>query len=909
MKEILITSSVLIAVIMLLRRLFRKRVSQRLIYAAWLLVALRLLIPFQFGRSQFSIVTAVEKAEANSAPIQQVQQALDKPVAGPSREELYDRLLNEYLQENQAPETPDAPQVPETPEMPQPPVTVTPEVEQSIQTQVEKQISSPSVLDILATLWILGICSMGIWFITANLLFMARARRGSIPFEDQKYRIRVSSNISTPCIVGLFRPVIYLTPECAEQEDTRTHVLTHEKAHLRHGDHIWALVRCLCLCIYWFNPLVWVAAAQSRRDCELACDESALKELGDAQRIAYGKTLLDIVSQSVSPSHLIHTATAMNESKKQLAERVNFIVKKPRNLLIAGISLLLTAAIVTGCAFAGGSDKNATDSQNPPSGTEPSANSWEISDELKSQIKQEYLGTIADHSCTAADVKMIVVSQVDAGIALFISCNCGSIDLNASWEELRFEYVADMDFYIPSSWWLSFYQDGSFNTLSGAYNLGHLTYPELRTIWDDYHSQFPAALEYWKQRNPGLSAPPLRDSSGLDYHVNEDGKTCTITGTGVCNELNVVIPETIDGYQVTAIGEMAFWPKKIISIIMPDSITSIGYAAFKQCHALRSVVLSNNLTSIGKQAFMDCTSLTSINLPDSLTYLGGAAFSECIALTSINIPAGITSIEGWTFDGCKKLSQVSLPAGLTGIGEVAFQGCRSLTTVSLPQSLSSIGRSAFQASGLTNLIIPEGVTTIEDSAFAYCHSLTEVTIPGSVKSIGQMAFRSCSSLQHIHISANLTQIGQEAFAECGNLTSITVEDGNSRYAGTGNCLIDLQESTIILGGKDSKISSDGSIKIIGELAFFNRTEQTQIVIPNGTQRILRQAFLNCSNLTDIYIPVSVTAIDCVFEGCPSEITIHYAGTVAQWCTISLATPLGDSLQTINVICADGELSI
>lgn len=366
MKEVLITSSVLIAVVLLLRRLFRKKVSQQLIYAAWLLVALRLLIPIQFGKSQFSIATLVEKTEANSAPIQKVQQALREPVAGPSREELYDHLLNEYLQENPVPEVPDTPEVPVRP---QKPVTITPEVEQSIQAQVEEQINGPTMLDILTAVWIVGICGMGAWFLTANLLFMIRAKRGSVPFEDKHHRIRVSPNVPTPCVVGLFRPVIYLTAECAENEELRSHVLTHEKTHLRHGDHIWALVRCLCLCIYWFNPLVWIAAAQSRRDCELACDESALRKLGDSQRIAYGKTLLDIVAHSMSPVHLLETATAMNETKKQLTERVNFIVKQPRNLIVAAISLLLIAALTAGCAFMGSTPATTPSKGDPPAVT------------------------------------------------------------------------------------------------------------------------------------------------------------------------------------------------------------------------------------------------------------------------------------------------------------------------------------------------------------------------------------------------------------------------------------------------------------------------------------------------------------------------------------------------------------
>lgn len=380
MKAIVIASSLLIAVILLLRWLFRGKVSQRLIYGAWLLVALRLLIPIQFGQSLFSVATLTQKVEAQSQPIQQFQQAMNDPVSGPSREELYDQLVNDYLQKNpvpEAPDPPDAPVTPDAPAVPDKPVTLSPQAQQSIEAQVEEQITGPTLSDILTAVWIVGICAMAGWFLGANLLFLSRVKKGAVALERGKIRIRISPNVPTPCLVGFFRPVIYLTPDCAEDEQRKTHVLTHELSHLRHGDHIWALVRCVCLCIYWFNPLVWVAAVQSRRDCELACDESALKKLGDEQRIAYGKTLLNIVTQSMSPVHLLETATAMNETKKQLKERVNFIIKKPKNLIIAVISLLLIAALTAGCVFTGsaplatvqGSDSPTSSAPPPVNGT------------------------------------------------------------------------------------------------------------------------------------------------------------------------------------------------------------------------------------------------------------------------------------------------------------------------------------------------------------------------------------------------------------------------------------------------------------------------------------------------------------------------------------------------------------
>lgn len=340
MNEVLITSSVLIAVLLLARWLFRGRVSHRLIYAAWLLVALRLLIPVQIGQWQYSFASLTDKIEA-FAPVSQV---LDAPVAGPTQQELYDQLLEQYLQEN-----PPATSDPDAPKM------ISPVIQEQLEQQAREQITMPTLSEVLCAIWIVGICGMAAWFLTANLLFALRAKKDADPLPgcDSKVPVMVSPNVPTPCLAGFFRPVIYLTPACAEDEQIRRHVLTHELTHLRHGDHIWSLLRCICLCVYWFHPLVWIAAAQSRRDCELACDEGALKQLSDDERIAYGKTLLDTVAQSMSPVYLLQTPTAMNETKRQLKERVQFIAKKRKNWLIAAICLVLIAAITTGCAFLG----------------------------------------------------------------------------------------------------------------------------------------------------------------------------------------------------------------------------------------------------------------------------------------------------------------------------------------------------------------------------------------------------------------------------------------------------------------------------------------------------------------------------------------------------------------------------
>lgn len=364
MKEILITSSVLIAVLLLLRLVFAKKVSRVLIYGAWALVALRLLIPVQIGEIDFSILTS---AKPVTEAITQIEQ---RPVSGQTKEEVYQDIVADYIQKDQ---TVFIPEVQEQikQEISQGAVNreeifdkiqqarpdqeiFIPEVQEQVQQQVEETADPITLGQIAAIVWLAGVVVMAAWFMIVNLRHSRMLWKNREKLDrESPIPVYVSEKVGSPCLAGLFRPAIYLTPESAEDPTVLRHVLTHELTHYAHKDHIWSVVRCVCLCVYWFDPLVWVAAWFSRRDCELACDEGALKRLGEGERIAYGKSLLDVVSHASTPANLIQTATSMNESKKQLKERVNFIVKKQKISIIAAVCMVIVCAIVAGCAAAG----------------------------------------------------------------------------------------------------------------------------------------------------------------------------------------------------------------------------------------------------------------------------------------------------------------------------------------------------------------------------------------------------------------------------------------------------------------------------------------------------------------------------------------------------------------------------
>lgn len=324
-------SSFFIVMIILFRKLCGNKISMRLQYGLWLLVALRLLVfPMPSIESDLSWMKYLQKYE-NAITQRMVQAKI--PYLSEVTTVSATVSTTTLSEENQ--ET-----VAQTP--------------QSTQQVVKRswEISNVPLLWVVGEIIRLGWLVMIIFFAGYNILFARYLYKNRMPYEGCKARLKVYlvEHLPSPCLYG---KSIYITPDVTTDEKKLQHVIAHEQGHFRQGDMLWSMVRCLCLIIYWWNPLVWIAAQLSKQDCELSCDEIAIKTLGEEERIPYGETLLSLVCVKTRPKDLISMSTTMTGSSKSMKQRIQRIAKQTK--MVWWIAVLLIC--VCGFCFLGMSTK------------------------------------------------------------------------------------------------------------------------------------------------------------------------------------------------------------------------------------------------------------------------------------------------------------------------------------------------------------------------------------------------------------------------------------------------------------------------------------------------------------------------------------------------------------------------
>ena len=318
---------------------------------------------------------------------------------------------------------------------------------------------------------------------------------------------------------------------------------------------------------------------------------------------------------------------------------------------------------------------------------------------------------------------------------------------------------------------------------------------------------------------------------------------------------NIVIPQKLGKYVVTAIGE----------------------DAFKNCKGLTSVEMPSTVTSIGKFAFSGCESLAKVEIPTSVKSVEGGTFQECKSLTSVTMPEGVTNIGYHAFSDCGKLASVTIPPSVTAIGNDAFSGCSGLTSVRIPGNVKRIEEAAFKnCKGLTTLELSKGVTNIAKEVFIGCESLTSVTLPDSVVGIGARAFSGCANLKRVTIPDGVSSVGFSAFEDCSNLASVTLGNGVKIEARAfRGCRKLFKNDFMILGdrlcgytGSDRDVTIPKGVTSIEGGAFYDCKNLVSVKIPSSVIAIRGGAFESCENLSSVSIPSSVVCIgDLAFKDC------------------------------------------
>ena len=466
------------------------------------------------------------------------------------------------------------------------------------------------------------------------------------------------------------------------------------------------------------------------------------------------------------------------------------------------------------------------------------------------------------------------------------------------------------------------------------------------------------------------------DSTNLQWSLDLSTHTLTITGSGRMkdydndtkapwysqrNEIHTVnFPDgmtTVGNYAmyqhsnlatinwggntVITIGNYAFYScQSLTTLVLPTSVQQIGECAFIYCYGLKSIKMGNQVQRVAVNAFYNCNHITEIDMGESpaeidayafynnsalvtlninkVKSISYNAFDNCVALKSLHLPATLTNMYGSSFCSCSGLDTITvhpdnavydsrdscnavirtadnalvlgccktvIPNELKSIDGEAFYGCNRLNAIVLPDSLQSIGSYAFYlCSQLDSVIFPKGLQSIGAYAFQYCSQLTSIVLPEGMQSIGTYAFYSCSQLSSVNFPESITNVGCSVFQNCNNLTTPVYNSTifvcmPTSYEGAYS----MAETTkqIACGAfcdcsKITSIAIPSSVSGIGSSAFYNCSSLTQIALPERLKSINNYLFYSCSSLPSIIIPDSVTTIsDNAFGYCRSLTSISF----------------------------------
>ena len=306
-----------------------------------------------------------------------------------------------------------------------------------------------------------------------------------------------------------------------------------------------------------------------------------------------------------------------------------------------------------------------------------------------------------------------------------------------------------------------------------------------------------------------------------DFSIRLSRYPCTVTISKYSgNSEEVIVPDNIGGIPVNAIGCLAFKDcKNLVSITLPQSLTSIEFAAFYGCEKLENIRFPKSLVNTGQNLFPGCYSLKEIDVdkqnPDYTSCEGVLFDKNCTTLIiyppgregDYTIPDSVNTIQTFVFVDCRKLSLLNIPKDIMSIHIEAFNNCVKLRGFIVDENnprYSSIDGVLFDKEEKTllvypkgkvnkNYIVPDRVTRIRNGAFRECKRLSSIILPERLELIEAKAFCGCEGLSAISLPSSLRYIGEDAFKECPNLETITLsrttKAGHRAFTGFSGKLI------------------------------------------------------------------------------------------------------------------------
>lgn len=320
------------------------------------------------------------------------------------------------------------------------------------------------------------------------------------------------------------------------------------------------------------------------------------------------------------------------------------------------------------------------------------------------------------------------------------------------------------------------------------------------------------------------------------------------------------------GSGITHIGPL-YLGYELESVILSDSLVSVGDFAFRNCSQLTINGLPDSLTTIGEAAFYSCEKLLINNWPQKLSSIGPWAFGYCESLTSV--PASLSAYPEACFFYCKSLNNLSILNPSASISEEAFARCDMLDSLTIPVDMtypiSAFGYTSFKnicfTKGKTGIMseiysdswdslttryelehirFEEGITQIAPFICYDNTSLKTVHFPSTLKTIGGSAFSGCTNLNISSWPENLVTIESGAFYDCKSLTQLTLSD---------------------------------TVTDIGSNAFGNCEKLSRLIIPDSVSYI--DAFANCTGIRYLSMPADHDSHYTAFENVVSVEELHF----------------------------------